>query len=650
MTYQTNNPVGSVDVRDLYDNAEAFDNFSAGLLDAYPDRFGVPRQSLQGIRNAAKYQVLGPYAAGLVFTTNAQVFSYMGEFYAPGPSITLPYTTTGVGAGEIANFRSVGDAILRDDLADPTGSTIVGRGAGTVETALDALESADASLGARIDNLPPVNRAQPLMSRANKVLGLGQGVVVLGDSISAGAYFGNAHTNGWPNLLSKAINHQFGARNIGAMPTDSLYNVVPVYNTDQLHAVTWTGDWGPRTASPAPYDFPVGNVGAAAGDAVNGKTVSSSASGAYVEIVIPAINAVGLIYYVGRPGGGTFNVTVNGVAAPALNTANATLLYNKIHAISLTDDGTGECTVRLTKADTSPTELQSVIQYRKGDGGPEEHHLLMNVCNWSVSGRQLEAMTEQGIINATNCACLIMALGYNDRFAETDDTYYANYLQRVEWVIEYANINQCLVVVPDFCWYWPKSSRVRTQLRRIAEETNGIYIPFPDKFFPDGRIVVDTTPVATELVDPLKLFADNAHPNYKGNELIFAQIAEALGLGITSRQMALLNDLPYPLKLQGTFKNKAGSVSTIKRTSSGYAYSLGVTATGGGTIGTGVFPIVAVPAKFAPVALNLRPSLLLNTTVGADIGSTVSVGDNGSASVVVSTAAEVSCSFVVAEK
>lgn len=119
MTYQTNNPVGSVDVRDLYDNAENLDNFSNGPADAYPDRFGVPRQSLQGIRNASQYQVLGAYAAGLQFTAMNQVFSYLGEFYAPSPSITLPYTTTGVGAGEIANFRSVGDAVLRQDLANP---------------------------------------------------------------------------------------------------------------------------------------------------------------------------------------------------------------------------------------------------------------------------------------------------------------------------------------------------------------------------------------------------------------------------------------------------------------------------------------------------------------------------------------------------
>lgn len=139
-TYNTGNAIGSVDVRDLYDNAQNLDNFSNGQLDEYTDRFGVSKQSLQGIRNAVRYEVLGPYAAGLNFTSYGQIFSYLGEFYAPGPSITLPYTTTGVGAAEIADFRSVGDAILRQDLADTDGTGLVGRGAGTLEDALDAIE------------------------------------------------------------------------------------------------------------------------------------------------------------------------------------------------------------------------------------------------------------------------------------------------------------------------------------------------------------------------------------------------------------------------------------------------------------------------------------------------------------------------------
>lgn len=126
-TFNTGNPLGSTDVYDRYDNSENLDNFSNGPLDAYPDRFGVSRQSLQGIRNASQYVDLGPYAAGLVLTSRNQVFSYGGEFYAPGPAITLPYTTTGAGAGEIANFRSVGDAMLRADLAATDGAaTLVG--------------------------------------------------------------------------------------------------------------------------------------------------------------------------------------------------------------------------------------------------------------------------------------------------------------------------------------------------------------------------------------------------------------------------------------------------------------------------------------------------------------------------------------------
>lgn len=70
-----------------------------------------------------QYIVKGPYGPGILFETTSEVFSYLGEFYAPGPSIPLPYTTTGAGAGEIANFRSVGDATLRSDLnnaGDPT--------------------------------------------------------------------------------------------------------------------------------------------------------------------------------------------------------------------------------------------------------------------------------------------------------------------------------------------------------------------------------------------------------------------------------------------------------------------------------------------------------------------------------------------------
>lgn len=145
-TYNTNNPVPSVDVRDLYDNAENLDNFSNGAALAYTDRKGVSRQSLAGIRAASSYQHLGAYGAGLVFTSYNQTFSYDpgagAEFYAPSASVALPYTTTGAGAAEVATFRSVGDAALRSDLSSTSGGGLVVLASGdTVQEFVDYMAS-----------------------------------------------------------------------------------------------------------------------------------------------------------------------------------------------------------------------------------------------------------------------------------------------------------------------------------------------------------------------------------------------------------------------------------------------------------------------------------------------------------------------------
>lgn len=103
---------------------------AALALDTAELALDTAQSALDLVGERTQYMVLGPYGPGLYFQTNSQVFSYLGEFYAPGPSITLPYTTTGVGAAEIANFRSVGDAVLRQDLgeeSDPArGASLVG--------------------------------------------------------------------------------------------------------------------------------------------------------------------------------------------------------------------------------------------------------------------------------------------------------------------------------------------------------------------------------------------------------------------------------------------------------------------------------------------------------------------------------------------
>jgi len=156
-TYNTGNPLGSVDVKDLYDNAENLDvlvNTQTELTN--PDRFGVDRKTWKGMETEfvdsqadkedrfqefladSAYQPLGAYAAGIEVTAYNQVILDNGEYWRLSASTPLPYTTTGAGMPEGGSFVGVGDAVLRQDLADPAkGSELVAyqpAGTGAVPT------------------------------------------------------------------------------------------------------------------------------------------------------------------------------------------------------------------------------------------------------------------------------------------------------------------------------------------------------------------------------------------------------------------------------------------------------------------------------------------------------------------------------------
>lgn len=147
--YATGNALGSTDPRDLLDNAQNFDNAVNDVVnDTWVDRFGVTRKTLKGYDSAfeedqavraaafqtflegAGWSSLGAYGAGVVITSHTQTVDYLGQPYSLKPSIPAsldaPYVTTGVWATEGVNFKLVGDNSLRQDLAEPDGSTTIG--------------------------------------------------------------------------------------------------------------------------------------------------------------------------------------------------------------------------------------------------------------------------------------------------------------------------------------------------------------------------------------------------------------------------------------------------------------------------------------------------------------------------------------------
>lgn len=93
------------------------------------------------------------YAAGIEVTAYNQIIRADGEFWKLTAATDLPYTTTGAGMPEGGAFVSVGDAALRQSLANPTdpalGAALVGAilpdgTASNAKTAINLLESTQA--------------------------------------------------------------------------------------------------------------------------------------------------------------------------------------------------------------------------------------------------------------------------------------------------------------------------------------------------------------------------------------------------------------------------------------------------------------------------------------------------------------------------
>ena len=124
VTYNTQNPIGSADPRDLYDNAQVIDDYANSGDATTTDRLGVERATIAGIDAAARnaianagYEFVGDYAAGIELTAYNQVVrDTSGEFWRVSGSTALPYTTTGTGMSEGGAFVTVGDAALRQEV------------------------------------------------------------------------------------------------------------------------------------------------------------------------------------------------------------------------------------------------------------------------------------------------------------------------------------------------------------------------------------------------------------------------------------------------------------------------------------------------------------------------------------------------------
>ena len=201
-------------VTDLFNDLNMHQFRITGLGEALSARDAVPLQQVQNLvaQYVPAYSFIGEYlpTAGLYFTRYDQTLRYNSNFYAPSPTLTLPYTTTAV-AGELSNFRNIGDALLRSDLAAADGAERVGYGVSTVGATLDVLEGkvydglikeqrtfADFELLSNIGNTARINTA---------ILGGVARIALVGDSILEGDRDG-LYDNSAAAILMRVLREQ----------------------------------------------------------------------------------------------------------------------------------------------------------------------------------------------------------------------------------------------------------------------------------------------------------------------------------------------------------------------------------------------------------------------------------------------------------
>ena len=121
MTFNTGNPVPSVDARDLSDNAENMDSAVNELTPTWVDRINQSRRTLQGQIDQLGFDVPVVYAASIVFTTadRTKTVDEGGVIYAPLPS-ALPFTTSGTWSGDDDSRFYVVQGLKKDDVGDYT--------------------------------------------------------------------------------------------------------------------------------------------------------------------------------------------------------------------------------------------------------------------------------------------------------------------------------------------------------------------------------------------------------------------------------------------------------------------------------------------------------------------------------------------------
>ncbi len=253
------------------------------------------------------------------------------------------------------------------------------------------------------------------------------------------------------------------------------------------------------------------------------------------------------VYYHTEPGNGTFALAddkggevpyADGTATGYIKTNNTVEETKRTKFYRLSDcpkDSAGIPKIIICHDGTqNPVVITGIAYYKElPEIDNADGYVTFNA--FTRGGAMLSELSYKVLEQTAKADTLIMSLGYNDLVWASNAGYTRDdFISRIDFLIEKCNENGTQVIVNDFTWSnynkiapytgwnadmqaeldW-RSENFSLHLRRLAEETDGIYIDHE-------------ATLGTDVIIPL--LPDTVHPNNEGHKLIAQNVVAALGL------------------------------------------------------------------------------------------------------------------------
>ncbi|MDH2398163.1 hypothetical protein QDQ39_20365 [Providencia rettgeri] len=625
--------VPSSDINDLFFNSGKVDEFVTSLQHSYTDRFGKCHRTVEGMNwivdqlieqfkidvnqaiIAAGYITLDSFQQGAQLPNNeitlrnhvlrdestGEYYRWDGDLPKQVPAGSTPQSTGGIDKGA---WVGVGDASLRGDLNKETGAGLIGiNGWGTVDVAIGNLAKETSKLSSFIDST-----SGGLLQFSQIVQGLVinnewsiSHAVILGDSISHGASALDIYNNAYVSHVKRMLNMSNNSNEWGFISIKDQIGSSAGINQER-HKVTLNG-----------WTVP---VNADAGHTVNGAYATTTSIDNDLVVKIPPTCKFFRVWYTKQIGGGTFTVTRDGVVLNTVNTAISSggkqgWFWVVNPNATCNPDETGICTISIRNTtEGKPVEILGVSY--------ANDFSALQVNNFSQAGRKLIQVDDIVLEKAvTGANPFILALGHNDRNGTTSEN--ALFTAKIDKIIQVAVAQKVRVIVCDFCWDKDITNHVRSELKRCANSiSDAIWLPFPQFLMPNS----DGAP-ASWYKDTLKFTSDGSHPTPFGHKLIAESLGKAMGLSVTSSQMAIdKNFTAFDLTASGLINSVAARYeyyAGYRIEQNGVSIRAGLRKSGASTVPAGTYKIGNLEGVFLPSIANIaQDGFVVSVASGAN--------------------------------